>query len=66
MMLEVPVGTAAEVLAMFVASHPHADFEVHDIDLQRVEAVLEPCTLATELTSPASGVVTCDSLPSRR
>ena len=56
-MLEVPVGTAAKALSMFVASHPQTDFEVHGIDLQRVDAVLEPHTLTIDKPSMRSGHV---------
>ena len=47
-LLEVPVATAAKALATFVAEHPHADFEVHDVDLQNVEAVLDQRTRAVD------------------
>ena len=36
-------------------SHPHADFEVHDIDFQRVEEVLEPRTRTIDKPTKRSG-----------
>ena len=57
-LLEVTVGTSttANILARFVAEHPHADFEIHDTDLQRAEAVQTP-TVATDKPRKRSGHV---------
>ena len=38
-MVEMVPGTVPDTLARFVAEHPHADFDLHKDDLQRVESV---------------------------
>ena len=53
-LLEVTVGTAANILARFVAEHPHAGFEIPNTDLQRVEEVQTP-TRAADKPGKRSG-----------